>query len=239
MLLLLAQPLAALNPVERFATEVVAPKFFSWFASSEAIAKLHAEHVAAPTVRHMIKGSPLAAAPDERKLEFARSSAGSAVSNFMKLEQQHIGEWKVQRIVEAAGSAFEPQAAREAMLSELSGACIICFSFEDCPWCLLTKERLEAMARAEPLLEASAVRVVELEQRGPEGKALRAAIALATGRTSMPSVWVDGVCVGGHTDGDMPAGEADLCLRDSPGFAELEASGALREMLRRRQEAKD
>jgi len=85
---------------------------------------------------------------------------------------------------------------------------------------------------AEPLLPKGQVRVVELEELGRYGKALRAAIALATGRTSMPSVWVDGICIGGYTDGDMPTGDSTCCLKGSPGLEALEKSGELQEMLR-------
>ena len=88
--LLLASAAAFPSPIERFATEVLAPRFFAWFASSKGVAKLHQEHVASPTVRHMIKGSFLASAPDDAKLDFARSAAGAALADFMRLEQEHI-----------------------------------------------------------------------------------------------------------------------------------------------------
>ena len=37
----------------------------------------------------------------------------------------------------------------------------------------------------------------------PEGKAVRAELGARTGRTSMPSVWVDGQYVGGCNDGGL------------------------------------
>ena len=45
---------------------------------------------------------------------------------------------------------------------------------------------------------------VELEERGREGKELRAAIALATGRTSMPAIFVGGRSLGGSTHSRNP-----------------------------------
>ena len=75
------------------------------------------------------------------------------------------------------------------------------FSFRDCPWCLLAKERLAGLATVLPAAEA---RVVELEERGREGKELRAAVALATGRTSMPAVFVRGRSLGGRTHSRKP-----------------------------------
>lgn len=232
-ILLLSASAAAANPLQKFATQVVAPKFFAWFASSEGVAKIHKEHVEGDTVRHMMKGTPMASASDEAKLDFARSSAGAAVADFMKLEQQHIGQWKIDKIVEAAGADFDAAAGREEMLSAVGTARVVVFSFIDCPWCLLAKERLQAMAlsESEPLLSEADVRFVELEDLGREGKALRGAIALATGRTSMPSVWVDGVCVGGYTDGEMGSGDAPLCLAASPGLEELSNTDGLRRLL--------
>ena len=68
--------------------------------------------------------------------------------------------------------------------------------------------------------------MVELEDLGKEGKRLRGAIALASGRTSMPSIWVGGRCIGGYTDGDMAlAKEPALCYLDSPGLEEMVRSG--------------
>ena len=229
--------LLSLNPIEKFANNVLAPKFFSWFASSEAVAAMHQEHVDSPTVRHMIKGSPLADAPDAAKIDFARSAGGKAVADFMALEQQNIGDWKVDRIVEAAGAGFDADAARQRLIDTVQSEedqRIVVFSFFDCPWCLLAKERLNAIAASEsaPYLTQAQLKVIELEDLGREGKELRAAIALATGHTSMPSVWVDGKCVGGFTDGEMPR-SSSLCLDDgrSPGLEELENSGRLRGLL--------
>lgn len=223
---------------KNFAADVLAPRFFKWFASSEGVAEIHRAHVEGPTVRHMLKGTVLADAPDAAKLDFAKSSAGAAVASFMKLEQEHIGTWKVERIIEAAGADFDAAAARESLERESSRARVVIFSFVDCPWCLLAKERLNAMAlsESEPLLDVQDVTVVELEDLGREGKTLRAAVAQATGRTSMPSVWVDGRCIGGFTDGDMPGGEEGLCVPESPGLEELSNGDGLRRLLERERE---
>ena len=88
-----------------------------------------------------------------------------------------------------------------------------------------------AQADSVPWLTTDDVSVIELEDLGQDGKSLRAALALTTGRTSMPSVWLNGRCVGGWTDGDMPAGEAGLCLDASPGFEELSDGNRMRELL--------
>ena len=221
-LLLVVAALGALSPCAALSpTEQVARRFFEWFKSSEGVAKLHQEHVASESVQHMIKGTPLATAPDEKKIEFAKGGGGAAVASFMKFEQRFIGDWKCEKIIEAAGPDFDAERAQEALMREVDGAQVVCFSFVDCPWCLLAKERLCAMEGNDPLLPTGGVKVIELEDLGRDGKSLRAALALSTGRTSMPSIWVGGRCVGGFTDGEMPGGDAERCLADSPGLEAL------------------
>mmetsp|Transcript_38994 Transcript_38994/g.64759 ORF Transcript_38994/g.64759 Transcript_38994/m.64759 type:complete len:243 (+) Transcript_38994:164-892(+) len=230
LLLILASSTGALSPWDRLLSEVVAPRFFSWFTSSDGVADLHQKHVSSSSVQHMIKGSPLASAPDAAKIDFARSRAGKAVAQFMMAEQRNIGAWKVDRIVEAAGPEFDAEAERRQLLRRVVSNRVVVFSFVDCPWCLLAKERLTAVTQS-GLLDAGELAVTELEDLGPSGKRLRAAIALTTGRTSMPSVWIDGQCIGGYTDGEMPSGEPELCLEGARGLEVLENSGQLEALL--------
>jgi peptide deformylase len=205
--------------------------FFEWFASSDAVKQMHARHIEGDQVMHMVKGSPLASAPDERKLEFARGPAGDAVASFMRAEQQYIGGWKVRKIVEAAGESFDPELERDKLVQEVGRNMVVVFSFVDCPWCLLAKETLEAIAASDdPLLSDGDVRFVELEDLRHDGKRLRAAIALATSRTSMPAIFIGGKSIGGYTDGD-PEGDPELCHSGSPGLERLIETGGLRRLL--------
>lgn len=209
-LVLLAAGCDALNIAERF---------FTWFTTSEAVARIHEKHVNGDKVMHMLKDTPFAAAPDDMKLDFARGPAGAAVADFMRLEQQYIGDWKLQRIVEAAGLDFDADQARADLILETERAPVVMFSFVDCPWCLLAKEAL-----AEAIPDGDELRVVELEELGREGKKVRAAIALATQRTSMPSIFVGGRAIGGFTDGE-PRGDDELCVSGSQGLQNLIESG--------------
>ena len=204
--------------------------FFNWFKSSEAVAAIHRKHVQGDTVQHMLKSTPFAAAPDELKLQFARGPAGAAVSEFMRLEQQYIGDWKLERIVEAAGTDFDPIAARDLLVAEATTAPVVMFSFVDCPWCLLAKGALRAQISIAGAPE-DALRVVELEELGREGKRLRAALAIATGRTSMPAVFINSRAIGGYTDGE-PAGDEALCLAGSPGLKQLIEDGTFQGLLK-------
>ena len=222
------------KPAAATLKEALLDALLAWFRDSELVAAAHAKHVASDTVSHLFKGTPMAAAPDALKLRFVGDGAGRFVSDFMRREQQTLGEWKQRKVVEAAGPAFDERGAL-AELSDLSStAPVVVLSFVDCPWCLAAKELLATQSSISP----EAVRVVELEELGRQGKALRAAAALATGRTSMPNVWIGGRSVGGYTDGYDGAFDLrlvrrpELCVRSSPGLLALRDSGELDAMLR-------
>ena len=176
------------SPVERF----VVRRLLDWFRESDLVEKEHAKHVASPTVSHLLKGTPLVKAADDNKLVFASSYLGRLVARVVKEEGEYLSEWKVAKIVEAAGPAFDEAAAREDLRAEAMKAEVVVFSFTDCPWCVAAKRLLAAY---------DSVLDIDLEPLGPRGKTLRAAIALETGRTSMPAVYVRGEAIGGYTDG--------------------------------------
>ena len=208
----------------------LAQRFFDWFKSSEGVAKIHRQHVEGDTVHHMLKGTAFAAAPDSLKLDFAQGPAGAAVAKFMQLEQQYIGDWKAEKVLEAAGPDFDSEKARAVLQSYLTSAAVVVFSFVDCPWCLLAKQALHEELQSEGI-DPATVRVIELEPLGRRGKELRAVISMATGRTSMPSIFVLGKAIGGYTDG-RPTGDPDICMQDATGLRDLIESGQFRDMLR-------
>ena len=131
------------------------------------------------------------------------------VARIVKEEGEYLADWKVAKIVEAAGPAFDAEKAREDLRKEAMKADVVVFSFTDCPWCVAAKKLLA---------EYDSVRDVDLEPLGPRGKTLRAAIALETGRTSMPAVYVRGEAIGGYTDG-------------TPGLLALHRTGELEQRL--------
>ena len=177
------------SPVERF----VIRRLLDWFRDSELVQQEHAKHIASPTVSHLLKGTPFVQAEDDRKLSFASSYLGRLVARVVKEEGEYLSEWKCEKIVEAAGLEFDAAAALNDLRAEAARADVVVFSFTDCPWCVAAKQ----------LVRASDAVDVDLEPLGPRGKALRAAIALETGRPSMPAVYVRGEAIGGYTDG-MP-----------------------------------
>ena len=74
--------------------------------------------------------------------------------------------------------------------------------------------------KAKDLLDARGVpyAVLELDERA-DGNQLRAALGRKTKRTSVPSIFIDGECIGGCNDGN-------------PGLIPLAESGELDERLR-------
>ena len=72
-------------------------------------------------------------------------------------------------------------------------------------------------AKEELRAQGVSFRAVELDQDA-EGAALRARLGAMTGRTSVPSIWVAGDCIGG--------------LNDGPGLLPLATAGALEPKLR-------
>ena len=173
------------------------PRLLAWFKESDFAREKHEEHIQSESVLHMIKGTPFASAPDDLKLRFVDEPGGQFVSDVMQLEQRLLGDWKVGKIVEAAGEGFDAAAARDDMRTLVGSRPVVCFSFVDCPWCLAAKRLLFD----ELALGDQQCLVLELEDLGRRGKSVRAALALGTGRTSLPAVFIGGRSVGGFTDG--------------------------------------
>lgn len=209
--------------------EAIMRRLVSWFKTSPAVAAKHQEHIAGETPLHLMKGSPLTRAPDALKLQFIDSAAGKFVESFMRFERSEAGDWKVAQVLEAAGPDYDAEAALAVVSGILEADGVVMFSFVDCPWCVAAKKLLREELAALGL-GAERLRVVELDDDAANGKAIRAALAQHTGRTSMPNVFVGGKSLGGYTDGE-PSGS--LAAPDSPGVRALRDSGRLREMLRR------
>ena len=219
-----------------------------WVKSSKLLADLHQAHVAAPGVQHMMKATPLVNASDDDKIAFATGPWGKMVADVMKSEQDLLGDWKLDKIVEAAGDGFNEEASFARLQELVNGAPVTVFSFVDCPWCLLAKKMLQK----EPynLNDGDGIlQIIELEDLAWEGKELRAAIGLSTGRTSMPAIFINGEGIGGFTDGfevaEVNKGEiirttvsgsskspkCDLRRIGAPGLQAMHESGELQKLI--------
>ena len=217
----------------------------NYIKSSNVIATLHEEHVNSNQVQHMMKSTPLVNAPDDAKMDFANGIFGKMLADIMQSEQLLLGDWKIDKIVEAAGQDFNEDGSHLQLMDMLNEVPVTVFSFVDCPWCLLAKKLLQNEHHG-------ILQIIELEDLGRKGKQLRASIALSTGRTSMPAIFINNKSIGGYTDGFgettvsnskdeesisdgftyVPPIEKDLRLLRSPGLAALHESGELAALLR-------
>jgi glutaredoxin len=258
----------AYSPPSPTSSPSVQTILLEWFKNSELVARLHAEHVASPQVQHMMKSTQLVKAADDDKLRFAGSFMGRLVSDAMAKEQQMLGNWKVQKIIEAATpetGVFDIEAGHNQLLNIIERAPITLFSFVDCPWCLLAKKLLqEEPYRLDYGIDGDnrMLQIVELEDLEWKGKELRASIALATGRTSMPACFIGGLSIGGFTDGFeffndqipsesldpksgsdddingemfVPSTCLDLRLRDASGIKDMHETGRLQNLIEQAQ----
>jgi glutaredoxin len=125
-----------------------------------------------------------------------------------QLSQSRLSGVK-QWVAERAAGEFDAEAIDRRLDGLIGSSDVLLFSFTNCPFCKGAKELLDA--------KGARYRVVELDLE-PQGAAMRARLGARTGRTSVPSVWVAGECVGG--------------LNDGPGLAPLDADGLLEPKLR-------
>ncbi len=205
------------DPTVDVTTRVIR-KVLDIMRDSDLIDEKHAEHCASPSVTHLFKGTPLVNLPDELKLRFVDSWAGKVLATVMAEEQDYLGDWKIQKIIEAAGDDYDVEKVSERISNDINSNQIVVYSFVDCPWCVATKNLLY---NNEQLYDPSLTTVIELEDCGLAGKHIRAELSKMTGRTSMPCIFVGGEPIGGFTDGD-PCG---------PGIQKLHQTGELSELI--------
>jgi glutaredoxin len=206
----------AFGEAEVDTTTWVIRKVLDTMKNSDLIDEKHAEHCASPAVTHLFKGTPLVGLSDELKLKFVNSWAGESLATIMAEEQSYLGEWKIEKILEAAGE-YDAERVGDRIRSDVNSNSVVIYSFVDCPWCIAAKELLSSKP-----YDQSLTTVIELEDYGLEGKHIRAQLSKMTGRTSMPCIFVNGKAVGGFTDGD-PCG---------PGIKTLHESGELANMIK-------
>lgn len=135
--------------------------------------------------------------------------------------------------------------SHEKLLGIIENTPVTLFSFVDCPWCLLAKKLLQQEPYNQ-LLDSGMLQIIELEHLRWTGKELRASIALATGRTSMPACFIGRLCIGGYTDGFnfcdqdnsqreelfIPRASYDLRMIDASGMKDMHEKGTLQNLIK-------
>ena len=112
----------------------------------------------------------------------------------------------------AGGADFDAEAAAavgETLDAHVASSRVAMFSFTTCPFCRKAKDLLDE--------KGIPYAALELDERD-DGNQLRAVLGRRTKRTSVPSIFIDGVYIGGMNDG-------------SPGLGPLAESGELEAML--------
>eukprot|EP00667_Euglena_gracilis_P018564 EG_transcript_19735 len=176
-------------------------------ATASAVTDAHVRPAAPFAAVPAAAGNPRSPALPPRHLQL-RAAGESAVGFLAKakmwLTSQMAGEYDV-KAIEAEMKQFE--ASSPAVM----------YSFTTCPFCLKTKSVLDSVG--------AKYSVMELD-RLPQGRAIQAELAKRTGRTSVPSVWVQGQFVGGCNDGGL--GGVAALERDGRLVPLLRTAGALR-----------
>lgn len=104
------------------------------------------------------------------------------------------------------------QAAMDVKIDEfIRGSDVALFSFTTCPFCRRAKDALQERGIAYQAMELD-------ELSGNTGNEIRAQLGRRTGRTSVPSIFVQGQFIGGCNDG--------------PGLLPLLENGQLEDMLK-------
>ena len=143
----------------------------------------------------------------------AWAESDSIAQRLSEWTQSSLGGFK-QFAAEAVAGEYDAEAVDGTLDEQINAGGVVVYAFASCPFCKKAKELLDAKSASYTWLL--------LDDR-EDGAAIRARLGARTGRTSVPSVWMDGAYCGGLNDG---LGEA------SPGLVPLEERGELDARLR-------
>uniref|UniRef100_A0A7S4B3Q8 Glutaredoxin domain-containing protein n=1 Tax=Chrysotila carterae TaxID=13221 RepID=A0A7S4B3Q8_CHRCT len=121
----------------------------------------------------------------------AWAEAGSLPQKLSELTQRRLGGFK-QWTAELVAGDFDEVKVDARIDSLVQSAPVVMFSFTSCPFCKKAKEALDS--------RGITYSVVELDEDA-QGPAIRARLGARTSRTSVPSIWIGGDCIGGLNDG--------------------------------------
>ena len=139
----------------------------------------------------------------------AWAEADSVPQRLSEVTQQYLGGFK-QFVAEQVAGDYDKDAADRKLDELIADEGVTMFSFTNCPFCKQAKELLADKGVTYTLFELD---------EDEMGAGLRARLGARCGRTSVPSVWINGECIGGLNDGN-------------PGLVPLEKRGELEPKLR-------
>jgi glutaredoxin 3 len=121
-----------------------------------------------------------------------------------------------------AGS-YDRNQVNKQLADTIGSSPVVMFSFTTCPYCIKAKQILQEEYKVK-------VKIIELNEDKKVGYPLRAQLGRRTGRTSVPSIWINKMFIGGLNDGPQliePVG-----LQTKGGLAALKAEGKLLPLLK-------
>jgi len=124
----------------------------------------------------------------------AWSEPDSLANKFSQIMSGGIGYQFKQFVADITAGEYDEAQTMTKVDTFVEGNKVTMFSFTTCPFC----------RRAKDFLDAEGIRysVMELDELpGNEGNEIRAALGRKTQRTSVPSIFINGRCIGGCNDG--------------------------------------
>eukprot|EP00899_Mesostigma_viride_P008561 jgi/Mesvir1/17706/Mv18988-RA.1 len=131
-----------------------------------------------------------ASSPEDNWLQ---SPLGKAVSSLSELVATSPLNNLKMAIAGAQAGGYDKQNVQTLIDKHIQGSPVMVFSWSRCPFCIKAKNILNELGAKYTALE--------LDEMGEEGKAIRAQLAVMTGRTSVPNIFINGKGIGGCNDG--------------------------------------
>mmetsp|Transcript_13966 Transcript_13966/g.16870 ORF Transcript_13966/g.16870 Transcript_13966/m.16870 type:complete len:220 (-) Transcript_13966:463-1122(-) len=186
---------------------------------SSSVACLRRQRTTLNNQPQRLQGRKKVASVERRQRLVCRAEGASVidqVQTFVKVFQESKAEGSdfKQAVADAIAGEYDREATTEEVQQLASSAPLVLFTWEASPACKKALKYLE-VAGAE-------AKIVRLDDPWEEGNPKRAALGRLTGKSSVPSVWINGVYIGGCDDG--PTDEA-------PGLVPLAFQGKLLPML--------
>jgi glutaredoxin-related protein len=118
-----------------------------------------------------------------------------------------------------AGDEYDPTQVRQEIQTILDLNPCVLFTWEASPSCQQAIKALESMNHNSTVVDFE---IVRLDNPWSEGNKLRAELGKMTGKSSVPSIWIGGVYVGGYDAG---------VSEEAPGLVQMAFQGTLRPKL--------
>ena len=121
-------------------------------------------------------------------------SQEDSLANIFSVLMANFGYGFKQFVADVVAGDFDEGKVEETVAEFVAENQVAVFSFTTCPFCRRAKDFLDERG-----IEYAALELDELP--GNDGNEIRAVLGRKTGRTSVPSIFINGECIGGCNDG--------------------------------------